>query len=890
MKNSGKKNNNNTNINNEKKVKIKTANKIMDPPPEKEENYINIDTKHQFELYNSDISKKKLEEIINYIRENIDKNTPKKGLFQNYLNQKFSEKTTFLIIKNISKKITKAKKLNDKIISQILDTLDLKLSEWKRNKKIYFHNETIETIGYIIAYALSKIEDYKITDDESYQKKVDEYKSKRIDMRLKYFNKLCEIHKTPDIISKMQYFAKYHKKDPDFIVPGELCFLLTLIAGSDQIIINMDLEINKTLDNDNLNLYLITFLNLPILINNAKSVEFNFTNKKLQGDLYKYYNEEFEKRSNFKFNKKSFGLKDYDKVWDFNSDLNEKNNCYFVNENKTNYFIETDEKSSIKKINFYCRKEKCLDVVDDTDEFICIEKTTYTKKGKPSFYFVNKNNKAILINNKGTDSVDSKSKNQLQFLNELTFETEQVIEDKIGIILSKNQKIIESIYIGIQSILNFPDIQKLGFIINYSYNVEFYKYLQKFFNPNSVVKTFHILDDFIDSFAKLNSFNIEFNCFDYLTFYKVLTILNDIKNLTSVNISFFCCPITFSKELLFRLYLQLNEEKKIGMGSFERNFMNEMIVYLAENLEVLFQILKDKKKTLVDLGFGFEPPDIIGSNKKYFILIMKFLLNIFFLIDDEETNVKNLILIAPRIQFDCSTLPELDNILDGIDIYRNKKLERLYLDSQFKKINNIKNIISKSLMILTIGKLDIFTLKSLTKYLISYNFYCDSSLTMLNINLLESIMNLNLELTCTLYNLFNIKTKSLQSITLFTNLSIKDRKFLFKLLDHNWIQNIRIKLNVNSKNDWKNIVKIPQPKYLLYRELEVNSEKNNSNKNKSNAQIKQFYQERILNFKLILLNKKQKKKIVYSQMKKIIFDILKYLYIAQDTKIEIFFS
>jgi hypothetical protein len=119
---------------------------------------------------------------------------------------------------------------------------------------------------------------------------------------------------------------------------------------------------------------------------------------------------------------------------------------------------------------------------------------------------------------------------------------------------------------------------------------------------------------------------------------------------------------------------------------------------------------------------------------------MKFFLNIFFLIDNNEnkgkSKIKKLTLLSPHTILDNRLENNIDDLFKDIRIYKKAKiLNELNIQTQFYNNKYVKNIISPNLIILSIGDLDMYTFQILVKYLTSYEFSSKSSLTNLNIKL-----------------------------------------------------------------------------------------------------------------------------------------------------------
>ena len=170
------------------------------------------------------------------------------------------------------------------------------------------------------------------------------------------------------------------------------------------------------------------------------------------------------------------------------------------------------------------------------------------------------------------------------------------------------------------------------------------------------------------------------------------------------------------------------------------NYINK---YFEKNLSLLFDIIS-LKKNVAKLGLYFEIPSILINNQRYMILILKFILNIIFLLDDENYKLNTLTLLSPYTILDKDTFPSIDDYLEELEIYeKNKILLNLNLRLKIYKIINIKNIISTNLVMLNIGDFDLISFEAIINYLISYKFAYNSNLKYLTIGLLKSIVDYN---------------------------------------------------------------------------------------------------------------------------------------------------
>jgi len=122
---------------------------------------------------------------------------------------------------------------------------------------------------------------------------------------------------------------------------------------------------------------------------------------------------------------------------------------------------------------------------------------------------------------------------------------------------------LELLYIVILGFLRLK-IKNLEIILNDCYYKEFmnsFKHI-KCSSRKSSKNNFHILDHFINKMKEVKSFNIKFNSLDYLTFYKLLSVIKNNAEIESLQISFFSSLISYSPQYLFKLYQQNFEKKK----------------------------------------------------------------------------------------------------------------------------------------------------------------------------------------------------------------------------------------------------------------------------------------------------------------------------------------
>ena len=118
---------------------------------------------------------------------------------------------------------------------------------------------------------------------------------------------------------------------------------------------------------------------------------------------------------------------------------------------------------------------------------------------------------------------------------------------------------------------------------------------------------------------------------------------------------------------------------------------------------------------------------------------------------------------------------------------------------QFFHFSNLKNIICHNLINLSIGETDILTIRELSKYLCSYNFYKNSSLQYLTIGILNHIVNYTKEIKYLFNELFSIKIKTLKELNVYSNVFIDYKNEFYNIFYSNWIPDCTLTLNEKSE-------------------------------------------------------------------------------------------
>ena len=813
----------------------------------------------------------------------------------------------------------KSLNVNKKVVDEKLDFFINKKNKYKYSKKFVFDIQNIYNLGYILSYSFSKFSKFKIYNDKDLRANVDKTKQEQVDALTLFFADSIEKSKSPEECSKTLFCKKNKNK---FYIPGPYIFLINIFIYINTIEINFNFDEPK-LTRDDVNLFILSLLNIQYLFQSKITIKINLINEELQCSVYRrFYKELFQKTPNGSF-KMIYMNKDdvYKKKWDFETEfLLEKHRRYkkTLSENIFNINAIIDENEQINN------NSKIIYKTPNKNDFF---NNSYNNKSagiKSNYFrvktnfFSNKNltmfnlkedesnsnnNTNTSISSKNSSSINSFISNKSQYsyssnsVYRIKNNPNENIEDlHYHNIIDKFKKSIGLMLITIDSLNNFTNMKRLDLILNDCYQSEFYLYFLYNNCISEISNKFNIVDILINKVRNLNEFNIELNILDHITFNKILSFIYYNLSMTSIKISFFSSDATYLRQTLYKIYYQ-------NLGSIAisiTRIINLILPYFIDNLEVLFELIKikDFKKIAVN----FDIPSIIEINNSYMNTIFKFLMNLLFLVDNRNTRIEKLVILSPSTKFDARLLPSIDNILEDINFNENNEfLTELSLHIQLYMIKNIKNLITERLIILNIGNCDLYTFHELTKFLKSYNFSRKSSLQKLSVSLLDSFINYTYDIKIMFYILFSIKLKNLYEINVYTNINMSKETYIdfIYIFRNNWISKYRVIFNPKSEIYFNNIEDIIEEEnditYLVSHSLEdkllsseelVIRDKIFINKDKKNI-ITQDKDDNIYWILWQLFHKKDKKSNPNIVIRKnTIFNILKYLYFTKTVKIK----
>ena len=758
---------------------------------EKEEKHINqssnndiflkIDEKNNFkELNKNDIASIKIcydrfKENEETIYSNIDKVMNK--LLDKICNSNFNN-DIFIISQNISKQIAKNNKIGKNNIEDMVNHLTKnaknKLNIYK-SKTLLLDSDNCEIIGSILCYSYSRLQQYKVKDINKLIELRNRIIKKNIDV-VKDFVKYCNENKNMSD-PKISYYWKSQRNQ--YICLPELIFLINRYSQVTEVEIDINLfnslkeDVSKTL------IIELTILNITWILNSLKSFKINFINISLQEILNNFY---------------------YNKLNAFCSNINEN-----IKKNK----IISDTDIYKKKWNFIntfkLELYRCLSNEESINSLREI-KTMSIHESLDSFSLLNNNRKLTINDSKrrtlGPDSLfDYLNKNRLNKLK--NNKDKENDKENLKNIFENYSGLFELIMISFFSLNNYDKPINLELVMNDSYKEEFLCYFENILGvekDNNIESIFDILL-YKTKLNFINKLNIEINSLDSTTFDSLLNILfNNTQSLTSINISFFSSDVTYFPQFLYKICHKSIDESVLknnydsntylinNVTDIEEKILNNFITLYIYKLSVLFDIFQ-KMYNLDEVCLNFDIPSNIINKQNYMTCILKFILNVIFYYLN-STKIKKLCLLSSNTILDNRRNPNINKIIDSININEYSKLTDLSLHFQFYQISNINNFINTRLEILNIGDLDLDTFKILCDNICAPRFNINSSLEKLSIGLLNSITNFNREMKILLRRLFNIKIRNFISLSLYTNLIINDDvdyDYFIQIINNNWI-------------------------------------------------------------------------------------------------------
>ena len=803
--------------------------------PSKSVGDINIKKEDKFLQIDGSYSLKAIDEnYLEKIRNNIGGESSNYNNFYYIISEILKKiNTPFEDVFDYSLKLAKKLNVEKDLVELFIDKL-LKLNQSVNLEILYLNNSNLTIIGKILSYAYNKLDDYKIRNYQTLTKLVEKASSMDVNIFTDYLVWCTSQNKDPNKY-KFMTFCKKQKKNYEF--PPQILVLLNTYQNITTLIFELD-----DLKDEDCKFFELAVLNLHWILKKLSNIKFNFISKRIEKFLFNRQREKFV----------SFCGK-------INSTFKPMDTFF----NDISYLIQKWDFSS--KLKLYNKNEKLNTekLFDDT--------------------FSDNNSTRIDI-------------------------------------LQKNANLFEYILICFFS-LNFYNNINMSFelVMNNCYNTEFYLMLTEIYKFEFAQKNFHLFHIFdtllFNNLIKnIKTFNTEINCLDNRSFKKIIDFLYYSGTINNFNISLFTTDLNYIPQYLYMIYSQSfeNQASEIVNNQLKNDFdentylfrdikeiddkiLDKLYNYFVANLATLFEIIKSKN-SLNELGFNFDVPFNIRMKNKYMNAIFKFLLNLLFYVSKHK--LKKFCFISPYTTFDPVKSPGIDKLIENIDLKKNKYYEELTLQMQFYNMDSITSFLNSRIINLNLGNMDLYTFKSFCNFISKYEFNKSSSLNQLTIGLMGNINEFTDEIKILFRKLFGIKLNYLSTLKLYTGLCLTDKNKYSELLDiinYNWIIKYLITFDDSStsicKQESNRLLKIRCLVPIFWeRKLEAFKFKKHRNN------IKEIEHEIIWYLKYLFNNKyksyepympskpsKISKPVPKKEemVKKMIFDIFKYLYINQ---------
>ena len=715
----------------------------------------------------------------------------------------------------------------------------------KNAKTLDLNYDILMSLGQMISYSYSKLDQYKIKDMGKLIEAIDKFSEKKINIYDEFVKWCVKQGKDPKKEKITEYYKK-RRKDYDCL--PEVIFLINHFSSITTVNLELDKIYKEDLDEEDYKYYEIAILNIHWVLRALENIKINLSCREIQKNfIFKRYKEKINEAAN----KNNDIIKPKDLVFD------------------TQFFFK-------KKWNFLPKLKQVKGISNELNE-IPQSKTAGLKQKKTLF---------------STKTFRKTFKNISENLFNIGKEKTTIITRTE--IVRQNLNLFELIIVCIFSLNEAKEGINVELVMNDTFNGEFFLLLKDIYKFEWMIQDdpsqFHIFDlllfnRIIENMQKLD---IEINCLDFVTFEKFLSFFYFNQAVTKFNMSLFSSDFIYTPEFIYKIYSEKNMEKspELLKGNYEDDsylfcdikdledkILDRLHTDFQNLLAILFEIIY-RRKTLTEIGFNIDAPKNIMNKSIYMNSIFKFILNLFFYVS--KNNINKFSILSPSTEFNSCTKPDIDEIIKGINFEQKNKLEELTIQMKFFEFESINCFITNKLRILNIGNLDLKTFEYLSNSICSYKFNTTSCLEELSIGLSELVTEFSPALKNILCKLFNIKIKNLTSLTLLTNLDLSSKNEysnLLELLNYNWISNYVITFSGGEeKNTDESMSKLHYmvPSNLGTKLLDKKSlKKIEDHKDKEDSAF--WY------LKYLMRTKKVNKKMI--------FDILKYINIVKSPKL-----
>ena len=717
---------------------------------EKSHSYFVMNSNNSFSIENDDILKNNLntflqkneidEKIIedfmsNFLEKIIEKFMDNifDKIIKNTINN-YTNNSLFSLSTYISKQYLRNTPISKKECETLINYFLINQKSISENQIYEFSKNDIINLGKLICFIYKKFSTFKIKSEKDLYTNFQN--SNSIDVIADYQKYCREKNLKQEDTHKVLIWKELRK---NYKVPPELLFISSIFCYSLTVVFDLDFNVDN-LSEEEFFLFILILFNLKYIFTTIQNINLYLSNHKCV--------QNFIQLSQNKLIKKVISNQWNISITKINQNMNLRREWSFEND-------------------FLRRNDNIID--------------------KKSSIFPNINSSILLMQRESV--INNMNKNEMI--------TKELIKNNNFIL---QIMIIICYYFSKMCYDNILKLNQLDLRLIDSLNKEILNMLEENFE---LIPTFdfHIID-FLSYLNSIYKLNIEFNSLESKTFEKIIRYIYMNKKLIELQISFFTEELVYYPGSIYKLYDNLdNNNKNIEINSLINDdeiinlFIQKFEDNYSKNLALFFSLIKDKLN-IVRLSLFFDIPPIIIINDRFFFILVKFILNIFLLIDNKSYKLKSLKILGPNLKFDGRNFPGIDELLNEINIEQNNiYLKELSLHFQFYHIENISHLFSSGLLKLTLGDLDEKTFINVVKYISSINFTQISQLQLLSLSLLNIITSFS-SLKTQLKKLFSIHFFFLEELYLYNNLIIYENevKDLLNILNNNWIRVIGFSL------------------------------------------------------------------------------------------------
>ena len=740
--------------------------------------FLKIDHKTNFELTDEQFQKNETLNLFTTLSLVSDDNIGKEiNKFFDIILPENSLKDVFKINIAISEKIKNGK--NKKLVVKTLNSILNK----KEDVTLNLTSNELYDLSIIISVIYNKLSKSKIVNNyETFLNEIKKFKKSNFDVLKRYINEkvINNFHLSTSISppsstnnsmnedlsrtnlssspkkirtikhlnlinqNNLNYKFQEFKDDKYYIIPIECMILIKKFEKVKKIKLKIENDIDEEIIRNNI----FILLNNEWLFQNLMEIEIDLSNEEIYKDYYNLYNEEL-------------------------INLGNSSKKLIKNTNYSGYYNNKRIFDPIHELNF--KEEE--DENNNSDSFEDIFSLTIDEEP-----FLN------IVNDKKYN---------------LTYDE----------FLKKYDKTFQLIIIYSFFISKIKNLYNANIIIPDEMEKDILNYLNK---NNVILMNFQFLNFFTFN-SNLIGFTYDFNSLDSNSFEKLIGFIYKNENLKSLRLSFFPPEEYFSPQMLLKLLFTLNYNFKSIFPKIENfsNFeggvhteidsliLNKLINSFENNLSKFFLLLT-KKNEIKELSLLFDIPSVLRNSEDYLLILLKFFINLFVLLEKNFNNYETLIIQAEYSFIDNRKNPFLNHCLSKRNLFQNKltKLKKLTFHSNFFNITQIYNIISPNLNYLSIGYLDKDTFENLILYITSSEFSSNSNLLTLQISLNNTINNYNL-ISDLFYLFFSEYPKSLKEIIIISSIEINFYELtqLIKLNNYNTLEKILLQFSKRSLKD-----------------------------------------------------------------------------------------